>query len=446
VGRRQRDARRALTGSDLRVLSRIAVGLFAVGLALSGSAAKAAARHDAAFDGASWLAHQQKSNGAFFSTTQKANDTAITLAALVAGGVGGEVVGNALDHIRRSGSARATRGGFTGQIIAGIVAGGADPEKFGGVDYVKRLRSQYKNGAYDSSQLFDNLLGANGALAADEEIPSEAVDYIAKHECDGGGFGYDENCPRGPDADTTALAINVLTGAGDGGDMIDRARDWVITQQHADGGWGFTKDLPTSTDSTALVLSAIEALGEDAASSPWRQGDGDDPVKAVLKLQDASGGFRFHSGAAKPNGLSTIYAVPGLAGVSYPVPEGDGAPPRPPKTPKPTPAPTDAQEPGSEEAKDGASAKNDESASTPAPSASDGASPTPEATGSADAVVALTDQDPDTDAPFADSAAEPIALRDDGGALRTAMAVGGIAAGAGGIALGVRAIRRRRFL
>ena len=38
--------------------------------------------------------------------------------------------------------------------------------------------------------------------------------------------------------------------------------------------------------------------------------------------------------------MSTINAVPGLAGIAYPIPAGEGAPPKPPKTPKPTPKPT----------------------------------------------------------------------------------------------------------
>ena len=323
----------------------LVAGLLAAVLACaiggSGPPAHASARGDAARKGADWIAGEQADDGGFFASGQRVDQTAETLAAIVAGGVRGRPVTRAVSYLRKHAASGATRGAYTGRIVAGLVAAGENPREFAGTDFVAKLDDQYDkgSGAYDTENLFTNLMGANGAVAVRKALPAKAAAYIGDNACSKGGFGFQNGCAEGPDVDTSAWVINVLVAAGRKSDpAVDSARTYILSVQRDDGGFGFTQDKSTSADSTGLVLSAIEALGERTTKAPWRRGDGGDPVKALLPLQHSSGGFRFVSSSKSPNALSTMNAVPGLARVAYPIPKITEAP----TTPKPTSAPTAA--------------------------------------------------------------------------------------------------------
>lgn len=273
--------------------------------------------------GAAWIVKGQQANGAFFTESQDVDMTAATLAAAVAGGTGGASVDRALEYIETNGQARATRGAFTGRIIAGIVAGGANPRDFGGVNYVEILFTQYDSvtGAFDSTDLVSNLIAANGALAAGEALPQSGVDYIRSNSCPSGGFGSRNHCDSGPDVNATAWAINVLVAAGRASDpAVAAAAEYMRSVQNDDGGFGRSANTPTNSDSTGLALSAVQALGENPQKAPWRRSDQANPVYALRALQHRSGGFRTFASDSEPNGISTVNAVPGMAGASYPIP------------------------------------------------------------------------------------------------------------------------------
>ena len=411
------------------------------GLACFGSAgASASSRTDSAFEAASWLARQQETDGGFFSSNQRADLTAETLASVVAGGVGGKTIDRAFTHIKQNGKRAAKRGGFTGRIVAGIVAGGGNPASFGGVNYVKILRAQYSGGAHDSTQFFDNLLAANGAMAAGETFPAEALTYFGANECSGGGFGYENDCAKGADVDSSAMAIGVLVASGNGNSaLVSRARTYLLTQQHSDGGFGFTNSKPTSADSTGLALSAIEALGEDAEAGAWRQPDSDNPVHALAALQQPSGAFKFTAASGGPNTASTINAVPGMAGVAYPVPKGKGREPKP--EPSAAPAKSSASSGDGNPAGGDASAPPDGASASRTPDPTPTPSPTPEPTGRAAVDVIDGESQPP---PFAGGASE--SDRPGRSILLSPMLWVGVVSGGTGIGLMVRWWRSRAAL
>jgi hypothetical protein len=382
-----------------------AVAAIVVLVVLESDVRAAAPRIDAARRGAEWIASQQQEDGGFFASGQRVDQTADALVSFVAGRGAGATAPRALENIRRNGADGATRGAYTGRIIAAIVAGGEDPRSFGGTDYVAKLTAQYdaQTGRYDSENLFSNLQGANGMLASGERLPGKAIDAIYANACSGGGFGYENGCANGADVDTTAWAINVLVAAGRRSDAeVASARAFLLSAQQQDGGFGFTRDKPTSADSTGLVLSAIDALREKAIATPWRQDDGDDPVQALLPLQDEDGSFRFVASSRKGNALSTINAVPGLGGVAYPINRIN------PSTSRPAPA---ANTSGREQ--DGGGTTAPMSSPSASPGASGSPSPTP-------APIAT-----DPTAPFAATTSE------DGGGVPTAAVWGGLAGVAG---------------
>ncbi len=335
--------------------------------------------------GAEWLSRQQHSNGAFENPDQAAEETASIVVAVVAGGGEQPVIEKALGYLAANGRAASVRGAYTGRIVAAIVAGGGDPSDHGGFDFVAKLRSQQRpDGAYDD-KFFGHLEAVNGLLAAKAAVPSGALASIRDSECSGGGFGDDYGCPNGANVDSTALAVDALIAAKERDAVVTRARSYLLSAQHADGGFGFTE--ATSSDSTGLALSAIASLKEDAQATPWRQNDDDDPVSALLQLQTKSGAFRFVA-TGKANVRSTSNAVPGLAGVAYPVPRRAvaAATPKPARSPKPS-APGDSAgagpiaPPGSPVpglvAGNGEGAPPTSAATTPMPSASALSHPAP---------------------------------------------------------------------
>ncbi len=292
----------------------------------------------AANQAATWITSRQRSNGSFASG-EASQFTARELAAIVSDGVSGTPVKKALDYIASRAPSDTTEGGWTGAVIAGIVSAAKDPRSFGSnkTNYVAKLKSQYDaaKGAYDTKNFFSNLIAANGLNAAKEPLPDLALTYILSDQCSDGGFAA-LGCSNGSDVDTTSLAINVLVASGHKTDpSIAKAHSYLVNAQRSDGGFAYQTDpsLPTSSDSTALAVTAMTALGENAHNAPWRQGDGDEPIKALLRLQAADGSFRANKSASKGNALSTLYAIPALTKSSYPIPAH-------PASAKTTPAPT----------------------------------------------------------------------------------------------------------
>jgi hypothetical protein len=300
--------------------------------------AGASTRSDAAGKAADWIASQQRSNGAFFSEGQRVDETGETIAALVAAGGSAKAVDKALGYLRENGPAGASRGGFTGRIIAGIVAGGEDPRDFGETDYVALLESQWDDATgYDAQNLFGHLLAVNGLLAAKEPVEKKAIRFIRDAQCDNGGFvgaSQDGTCSGPPDVDATAWTINVFVASGRAGDsLVKDARAFLLSAQKSDGGFPHAPEFKaTRAESTGLALAAVAALDEPATSAPWKRSGGD-PVTALVELQDDGGAFR-STPAEKPSGFTTWNALTGLAKRSYPV--------RPAVKPDPSPDPTQA--------------------------------------------------------------------------------------------------------
>ncbi len=321
--------------------------------------ASPASRAASAQAAADWMSDQQQDNGAFFSETFRVDLHAEALAAVVAGGIDASTLDAALGYLEENGEAGATEGARTGRIIAGLHAGGEDPSDFGGVDYVAILTSQFDTatGTYRKdattlyTDLFSNLIAANGDIAADGLLPTEAKDYILSQQCPDGGFAFGGvgDCAFN-DVDATALAVNALANSGlngtDIGDALTAARTHLLGIQNDDGGFTFCCGGLTSSDSTGLALTAIAALGEDAEAQPWLQADGDDPVKALESLQTSEGSFRFAEEdfngdpITEGNSISTVNATPGMAGETYPIP-ADEPNPDPDPDPDPTATPGD---------------------------------------------------------------------------------------------------------
>lgn len=338
----------------------LAFGLTAVLVAAVGAGASAGSREGAAARGAEYIAERQESSGTFFSPDTDSDTTAEAVLALVAGGITGDPVDRAFEHIREHGPDSADeRAGSAGRIALGVAAGAGDPRDFGGVDYSERIRGHYDEttGGYDTN-LYANALALLGLAASRVEPPPEAIRYVRANQCADGGFSWAPGCAGAPDVDTTAHTLSALLAAGVPSDdlMVSRARDWLVRARNDEGGFGYTIGEPTNGNSTGVALSAIAALGEDPADAPWADERGN-PVDVLLSLQTASGGFKYLGSDDGPNDYTTVQAVPGAAGAAYPLfPGSEEETPSSSTTPEASPDPTSTPE------------DRDDDAPTPSPS------------------------------------------------------------------------------
>lgn len=306
----------------IRTIALRATAIASLILAMSSSAGAEASAVSVADRAFQYLSSRQSSDGSFGS---RADSTAEFMASLAAVDPSFHAVTRALDFIASEGPAGATEAAYAGRIASGLVTAGKDPHNFAGYNYIERIRSFYNpaTGAYDT-RIYADALAALGIIAARDPLPDQAITYLIANQCASGGFSHDAGCIQKADVDTTAIVICVLANSSSDSakSSLGRARDFLLTAQNAEGGFGFATAGPTNANSTGLVLSAINALDEDPTRPPWRQSDGDDPLKALLPLQLPSGGFRYLSSDQRANDYATAQAIPGVLGIRYPLRPG----------------------------------------------------------------------------------------------------------------------------
>jgi len=91
----------------------------------------------------------------------------------------------------------------------------------------------------------------------------------------------------------------------------EKAREWLLARQNADGGFGWCEGLSSDADDTAVALQALVLLGEEPLSSPAIK-KAEDYVKSC---QEQDGGF--HSGdlaGEKSNASTDAWVIQGLIG------------------------------------------------------------------------------------------------------------------------------------
>jgi hypothetical protein len=149
-------------------------------------------------------------------------------------------------------------------ILLVAEAQGVDPTSFfGGVDVPGELLSMlnpsgvFTDGGNDVSVAAKAII----ALSRYSGAPASAVNALLAAQCPDGGFPETvESNPTIPGPCdsfllTTPDAIEALQAAGGHQDAVDRALDWLQTQQGTDGGFTFQGD-DSMTGTAALVLLA----------------------------------------------------------------------------------------------------------------------------------------------------------------------------------------------
>ena len=208
--------------------------------------------------------------------------------------------------------------------ILALSSAGKNPTAFGNENYVESLKNYYQNNQFGDEKYINDDIWAILALGSvgKEYLPQSqgAKQFILDNQnADGGwSFGLKGNTSS---ADMTAVAIIALLESGvKPGDLaINKAKNYLKSIQNSDGGFpGWTQE--SSVSSSAWVISAIYKLGEDPAS--WVK-DGKNPLENLISLQDSEKGFFYDTkGGAGEDAFvktRTSYAIISLLGKTYPI-------------------------------------------------------------------------------------------------------------------------------
>jgi hypothetical protein len=310
----------------------VAIVLVVLAAAVWRSPATGAAPSPATGPAAAWLAAQVEPDGSVVNPNPPGGPSVlwsvnVALALTAAGGqqaaLGsalGYIEANVEDYVVDAGSDNAGRLAY---LILLAEANDLDPRAFGApaTDLVARLQALYgevEAGLYDTPDVYSSVtyqsLAVLALTAAGETVPADAVDWLVDQQClagegptgvEGGWQGY--RAPAGggledcivdevnfvsPDTSNTSYAVQALVAAGGLGGLGADPNTFFASLQGATGatagGFGFGMVGPLSVDpnSTAVVIQALVAQGQDLAG--WAVGGGD-PMSSLESWIVASG-------------------------------------------------------------------------------------------------------------------------------------------------------------
>ena len=259
-------------------------------------------------------------NSALVYLKTKSPNPWITMA-LVAAGESPDV-----DYLKSTTGASATD--YEAPILA-LAAAGKNAQTFPDTDLVAALKAFHTGGQIGSaSTLNDDIFGVLALLASGEPASDSAVtdakNTILNNQNANGGWPFAVG--GNPDTNMTAMAIMALISAGvDKTDShIVNAVNYLKSAQNDDGGFPYDPVSPWGTNSDAssdaCIISAISSVGEDPDGSSWSK-NGNSPVDHLMSLQADGGYFEYQEGTGEDSfsPVTTSYAVIALTGKYYPV-------------------------------------------------------------------------------------------------------------------------------
>ena len=160
-----------------------------------------------------------------------------------------------------------------------------------------------------------------GTAALSETVPPSATQYLMSLQQPSGGWEWGQGW--GVDTNSTALAIQALVAAGEPltSTSIVSALTYLQLAQNADGGFPYDPtsawDTESDTNSTAYVVQALLAAGQDPLTVPWTIND-THPMGYLLAMQLEDGSFEWQPGLG-PNQAATQQVIPALLHRPFPV-------------------------------------------------------------------------------------------------------------------------------
>ncbi|MDQ0777569.1 hypothetical protein QF026_006035 [Streptomyces aurantiacus] len=199
------------------------------------------------------------------------------------------------------------------------------------------------SGLYGSTDpTYDGVWRQSLALLAQHTVgvrpAAKAVDWLTGQQCANGGFAAYRADPATKcdtkaqvDTNSTAAALQALTALDSDDAVTGAAVKWLKSAQNKDGGWGYLPGGASDTNSTSVVIGALEAADTDTRD--LRSKDDRTPYDALRGLsvpcdEDGGGAFAFQpdkKGKLAANADATAAGVLGALGEGLVTePEDDG--------------------------------------------------------------------------------------------------------------------------
>jgi len=207
------------------------------------------------------------------------------------------------------------------KTILALTAVGENPKTFGNIDFVAQLESFYQNNQIGSPDLLnDDFWGILALVSAGENPSSQIIqdskNFILTKQNSDNGWGYAISGQS--DTNDTAVAIMAFLEAGTKANdpVITKAIDYLKTSQNNDGGFPYIPGGESDSGSDSWVISAIYKLGQNPYD--WQK-DGKNPVDHLKSLQRSDGSFKWIASEDKGYPILSAYAVIALTQNYYPI-------------------------------------------------------------------------------------------------------------------------------
>jgi len=188
-----------------------------------------------------------------------------------------------------------------------LMAYGINPYSGTSINYISPIIEAFDGEQIGEKGLInDDIFALFPLLKVGYSTSDSMIETIALHII----RSQKENGSWNDSIDMTAAAIQALsqvqavTGTPT---ALSKAKNYIVNKQESDGGFG-------SVFSTAWVIQAIHALGEDPLTT--KNNAGKNPLDSLAGLQAPDGGFEFESSAGTRI-WSTSYALSGILGRTW---------------------------------------------------------------------------------------------------------------------------------
>ncbi|NLE76510.1 MAG: cell wall anchor protein [Chloroflexi bacterium] len=270
-----------------------------------------------------WLRTQQGEDGGFGSVGASI-DVALAIVAAGQSPAGWRATPDGpslMDYLAAGVDAYAATAAQTGKLLVAVAAAGMDPHGFGGHDLLTHLETFHSAAGGYGVSATDQAWATLALRAAGQPVPAVEADALRAYQQEDGA--WEAGPGWGADTNSTAVAVQALVAVGEPATSpaLQRALAFFREQQNGDGGFPYVKPSPWGSDSdansTAYVIQALRALGEDPTGAAWSKGEVD-AVAALLRFQGASGAWEWQPGMGE-NILAAAQAVPALMGKTLPL-------------------------------------------------------------------------------------------------------------------------------
>ena len=215
-----------------------------------------------------------------------------------------------------------------GKAAMAAVEAGRSARSFGGFDLVHIIRGYYNplSGRYYQTWLYRHNLAVLGLVAAGDPVPDGARQTLVQDQHASGGWGWAFGSGN-PDVDSTGFTMYTIVAVGEPADStaLARAAAYLRDIQFSDGSFpAIAANTAGNSNSTALALQGLIAAGVDPWQAPYARlnaaGAIITPLDALLAFQEDSGAFVYMFSLPESRMLAVFDAVPALMLAAPPAP------------------------------------------------------------------------------------------------------------------------------